>query len=176
MQEMQEMRVWSLGQKESMEEGKTTHSCILAWRTPWTEEPSGLWSMGSQSQTQLKQLSTHVCKVLSSLVAQTVKRLPAIQGTRVWPLGWDPWRRQWHPTPVLLPGKLHAEEPGRLQSMALQRVRHDWTTSFSLSCKVWAQSRWECRLAYNEMGLWTEGRLDRWQSPWYDKIHGVTEK
>ena len=36
------------------------------------------------------------------------------------------WRRQWHPTPVLLPGKSHGqEEPGRLQSMGSQRVGHD---------------------------------------------------
>ena len=47
------------------------------------------------------------------------------------------WRRQWHPTPVLLPGKIPwTEEPGRLQSMGSQRVGHDWATSFhfSLSC------------------------------------------
>ena len=30
------------------EEGMASHSGILAWRTPWTEEPGGLWSMGSQ--------------------------------------------------------------------------------------------------------------------------------
>ena len=36
-----------------------THSSVLAWRIPWTEEPGRLWSMGSQSQTQLKRLSTH---------------------------------------------------------------------------------------------------------------------
>ena len=35
------------------------------------------------------------------------------------------WRRQWQPTPVFLPGKLWAEEPGGLQSMELQRVGHD---------------------------------------------------
>ena len=35
-----------------------THSSILAWRIPWTEEPGGLQSMWSQSQTQLKQLSS----------------------------------------------------------------------------------------------------------------------
>ena len=45
---------------------------------------------------------------LASLVAQTVKRLPAMQETRVWSLGWeDPWRRKWQPTPALLPGKSH---------------------------------------------------------------------
>ena len=42
------MRVRSLGQEDPREEGKTTHSGILAWRVPWTEEPGGLWSMGSQ--------------------------------------------------------------------------------------------------------------------------------
>ena len=36
---------------------------ILAWRFPGTEEPSGLWSIGSQSQTPLKQLSTHMLDV-----------------------------------------------------------------------------------------------------------------
>ena len=38
----------------------TTHSSILAWRIPWTEEPGGLQSIGLQSQTRLKQLSTHM--------------------------------------------------------------------------------------------------------------------
>ena len=43
---MQEMRVQSLAWEDPLEEGMTTHSSILAWRIPWTEEPSGLWSMG----------------------------------------------------------------------------------------------------------------------------------
>ena len=42
------MRVQSLGQKDPLEEGMATHSGILAWRIPWTEEPGGLQSMGSQ--------------------------------------------------------------------------------------------------------------------------------
>ena len=45
---MQETWVWSLGWEDSLEKGKATHSSILAWRIPWTEEPGGLWSMGSQ--------------------------------------------------------------------------------------------------------------------------------
>ena len=48
MQESQEMRVSSLGQKEPLEEGMATHSSFLAWRIPWTEEPGGLQPMGSQ--------------------------------------------------------------------------------------------------------------------------------
>ena len=36
------------GSGRSLEEDMATHSSILAWRIPWTEEPGGLWSMGSQ--------------------------------------------------------------------------------------------------------------------------------
>ena len=49
---------WSLGQENPLEEGMATHSSILGWRIPWTEEPHRLQPMGLQSQTQLKQLST----------------------------------------------------------------------------------------------------------------------
>ena len=38
----QETRVQSLGQEDPLEEGMATHSSILAWRIPWTEEPGGL--------------------------------------------------------------------------------------------------------------------------------------
>ena len=41
----------SLGREDPLEEGMATHSSILIWRTPWTEEPSGLQSMGSQRGT-----------------------------------------------------------------------------------------------------------------------------
>ena len=46
MQEIQEMRVRSLGLEDPLEEGTATHSSVLAWRTPRTEEPGGLQSMG----------------------------------------------------------------------------------------------------------------------------------
>ena len=39
---MQEMRVRSLGQEDSLEKEIATHSSILAWEIPWTEEPGGL--------------------------------------------------------------------------------------------------------------------------------------
>ena len=42
------MQVWSLGQKDSLEKGMATHSSILAWSIPWTGEPGGRQSMGSQ--------------------------------------------------------------------------------------------------------------------------------
>ena len=47
---MQEIRVRSLGREDLLEKGMATHSSILAWRIPWTEEPGGLQSMGSRTQ------------------------------------------------------------------------------------------------------------------------------
>ena len=66
--------IQSVGQEDALEEGIATHSSILIWRIPWTEEPSGLQSIRSQRTGH----------------------------------DWsDLWRRHWHPTPVLLPGKSH---------------------------------------------------------------------
>ena len=45
---MRETQVQSLGWEDSLENGVATHSSFLAWRIPWTEEPGGLQSMGSQ--------------------------------------------------------------------------------------------------------------------------------
>ena len=45
---MQETRVRSVGWKDPLEKGMATHSSILAWRIPWTEEPGGLQSTGLQ--------------------------------------------------------------------------------------------------------------------------------
>ena len=45
---MQETWVQTLGWEDPLEEGMTAHSNILAWRIPWTEEPGGLQSIGSQ--------------------------------------------------------------------------------------------------------------------------------
>ena len=45
---MQETWVWSLSQKDPLEKEMATHSSILAWEIPWTEEPGALQSMGLQ--------------------------------------------------------------------------------------------------------------------------------
>ena len=47
----QEAQVQSLGLEDPLEEEMATHSSILAWEIPWTEEPGMLQSIGSQSQT-----------------------------------------------------------------------------------------------------------------------------
>ena len=49
MQEMQEMQVRSLGPEDPPEKEMAAHSSIAAWEIPWTEEPGGLQSMGSQT-------------------------------------------------------------------------------------------------------------------------------
>ena len=56
---MQETQVWSLGWEYLLEKEMATHSSILACRILWTDKPGGLQSMGFQSWTWLKQLSTY---------------------------------------------------------------------------------------------------------------------
>ena len=45
---MRETQVQSLSREDLLEKEMATHSSILAWETPWTEKPGGLWSLGSQ--------------------------------------------------------------------------------------------------------------------------------
>ena len=78
--------VRSLGQEDLQEKGMATHSGIVAHPHPPSKK-GAQWN------------------ILASLVAQTIKRLPAMQETQVRSLGReDPWRRKWQPTPVSLPG------------------------------------------------------------------------
>ena len=55
---MQETQVQSLGQEDPLEKGMATHSNILAWKIPWTEEPDGLQSIVSKELDTTKRLST----------------------------------------------------------------------------------------------------------------------
>ena len=65
---MQETRVPFLGREDPLEKEMTTHSSILAWRIPWTEDPGRLQSMGSQELDTTKYLNHHplVCGLLHS--------------------------------------------------------------------------------------------------------------
>ena len=71
---MQETQVWSLGWEDPLEKGMATHSSILTWRIPWTEEPSGLQSMGSKDLdmtegltfTFLLEVKVHVLSLFDS--------------------------------------------------------------------------------------------------------------
>ena len=74
-----------------------------------------------------------------SLVAQRIKRLPAMQETWVRFLGWeDPLEKEMETHTSILAWRIPwTEEPGRLQSMGSQRVRKDWATSLSFSLFFW---------------------------------------
>ena len=48
---VQETRVGPLGQEDPLEKEIGIHSCVFAWKIPWTEEPGGQQTVGSQSQT-----------------------------------------------------------------------------------------------------------------------------
>ena len=54
---MQESQIQSLGREDPLEKEMATHSSIFAWRIPWTEEPGGLQSMGSQESDTTQQLN-----------------------------------------------------------------------------------------------------------------------
>ena len=56
---MQETQVQSLSREDPLEQGMATHSSILAWRIPWTEEPGRLYSMGSQRVRHIWPTNTH---------------------------------------------------------------------------------------------------------------------
>ena len=66
-----------LGLGRSPGDGMATHSSILAWRIPRKEEPGGLQSIGSQSQTQLKRLSTHISRLYFHSKELGVDHLPS---------------------------------------------------------------------------------------------------
>jgi len=77
---IQETWVRFLGWEDMLEKEMETHSSILAWRIPWTEEPGRLQSMGSQRVGHDR---------VTSLSLFTFMH----------------WRRKWQPTPVFLPGE-----------------------------------------------------------------------
>ena len=108
-----------------------THSSILSWEIPWTEEePDGPQSMGPQSRIRQSNQHTSVCLLyicMASLVAQRVKRLPAMLETRVQSLGQeDPLQKEMATHSSILAWKIPwTEEPGGLQTTGSQRVGHD---------------------------------------------------
>ena len=110
-----------------------THSSILAWRIPWTEE-TGRQSMGLQSMGSQRVRHDWVTVALgASLVTQMVNNLPAMQKTRVQSLGQeDALEKEMTTHSSILACRIPwTEEPGGLQSVGSQRVWHDWATNTS---------------------------------------------
>ena len=156
---MQETQAWSLGWEDSLGKKMATHFSILVWEIPWTKGPGGLQSMGSQKAGQdwaakeLKAsavLSHPVRSCLSQqpqemdiailskenwgpglMAAESVKNLPAVWETWVWSLDWEePLEKKMATHFSILAWRIPwTEEPGGLQSIGSQRVRHDWATN-----------------------------------------------
>ena len=135
-----------------------SHSSTLAWKIPWTDEPGRLQSMGSQRvgqdwatplffpywwpsrwfdglcwqhpQACLLVNFGPICYCIASLVAQTVKHLPATRETWVRSLGReDPLEEEMATHSNILAWEIPwTEESDSLWSMGLQRVRHNWAT------------------------------------------------
>ena len=111
-------------------------------------------------------------------VSHTGLSLPSfwISYTCVSMLYW--WRRQWQPTPVLLPRKWTEEikmlilpwmeEPGRLQPMGSLRVKHDWATSLSLYSFMHWRRKWQPTPAF--LPGESQG-----QGPWWAAVYGVAQ-
>ena len=72
---MQEKQVQPLDQEDALEKKMATHSSILAWRIPWTEEPGRLQSMESQESDTTEQLNYHHREELRMKASRQVGRL-----------------------------------------------------------------------------------------------------
>ena len=117
---IQETWIQSLGLEDPLEKGTATHSSILAWRISWT-----VWFMGSQRVGH-----DWVTFTLASLVAQTVRNLPAIRETWIQSLGReDPLEKEMAIHSSILAWEIPwTEWPGRLPSTGLQRAGHNLET------------------------------------------------
>ena len=151
---MRETSVWSLVCEDPLEKGMATHSSILAWRIPWTEELFGLQSMGSQrvghdwvTFISLHFSTSHASKFYLWNILNVIKvfwkryksihnyfimfltlnsglgfpggpeskesacnagDLGLVSGFGLW-VGKIPWKREWKPPPVFLPGESHEQ-------------------------------------------------------------------
>ena len=140
---MWETQVRSLGQEDPLEKEMTTHCNILAWRIPWTEEPGGLQSTGSQRvrhdwATILSFFLLFLSFVFLGFPVGASGKEPACQCKRKKRHGFDPWvgkiPRAWQPTLVFLPGESQGQRSLAGYSQWGCRVRLDWaigTLSFS---------------------------------------------
>ena len=113
MQETQETQVWSLGQEDPLEVEMATHSSILAWKIPWTEDPDRLQFMGlHRNGHDWATEQVQMCAVSEGFSWWLSGKEPACQYRRLrcdsW-VGKILWKRKWQPTAVFLPGNSHGQ-------------------------------------------------------------------
>ena len=134
-----------------LEKEMETHSSILAWKIPWTEEPGRLQSIGSQRVRQ--DWSDLACthSIFTFQGGAVVKNLPASAGDSdsIPGPGKIPWSRIWQPTLVFLPGEFYGQRTlTGCSPWGSQRVGHSWVTEHSEHpppqpvCLGWPYSAW----------------------------------
>ena len=143
------MQVWSLGHKDPLEEGTATHSRILAWMIPWTEEPGGLLSLGLQRvRHDWSDLACIVIYTQSQNIiidfffffrygfpgGSEVKESACNMGDPGSIPGLRRYSGEGHGNPfqyscLRIPW---TEEPGGLQSMKSQRAGRDWVAKHAM--------------------------------------------
>ena len=126
---MRETWVLSLGREDPLEKEMATHSNTLAWKIPWMEEPDRLQFMGLQ-RVGHDWATSLALEERGFLRGTRVKNLLANArhkrcGFSPW-VRKIPWRRTWQLTPVCLPENPWTEETAWIQSIAFQRVGHNW--------------------------------------------------
>ena len=77
---MWETQVWSRGQENPLQKGMATHSSILAWRVPWTEEPSGLQSTGSRLSNYHDDKAVEKCRWCDGSIVWGSRKALALRG------------------------------------------------------------------------------------------------
>ena len=131
-----------------------TNSSILAWRIPWTEEPGRLWSTESQRVRHNWATDTFTNTIRKSF-PYTLRKNKAKRNLA-------PSRRQWHPTPVLLPGKSHGWRSlvGCSPWVAKSRTRlSDFTFTFHFHALEKAMATHSSVLAWRIPGTGEPGGL-----------------
>ena len=137
-QETQKMQFWSLCWEDPLEKRMATHSNILAWKIPWTEEHGGLqstvlqrvghdWARCTRTWQDLTYVLLHCFLplfIFSSLRQYTEKAMAPHSSTLAWKIPWT-------------------EEPGGLQSMGSLRVGQDSATSLSLFTFTYWRRKWQ---------------------------------
>ena len=154
---MQETRVQSLGQEDSLEKGMATHSSVLARRIPWTEEPGGLESMGSQ---RVDNWETFIFSFQVWTWSKGSTAAGFLPSRGHWEMGWLPMNTGgWDDFPwtlrdgVLTPMKLHFKENSP-KCLGAQSRSQSWQKAFYLvSKRMRARTRFKERRKYLKLQI-----------------------
>ena len=137
-----------------LEKEMATHSSVLAWRVPWTEEPGWLQFMVSQRVGYNWAHAFWEYTIYCLLPHRAWRLILTLTLASMDPHScFAEGRRAWQPTPVFWPGESPGiEPPGRLQSMGLQRVKPNWLSTankreirkWTLMCVIWLLVTKDC--------------------------------